>query len=181
MDKNPTIAAFGIRIVLVPLSDGNFSSVPLLIDDLSDFGFLPRRINLHIRHDLSRVYAEFHAVCRHGTGNTDIDSAKMNRKSAIPHLKRLVILDIIARKKMKYIPCIKNGVFFKKCVANSIACDSLKLSFVNKSETSLSPARVCETGVAVISAFEQEQNTEPAKITKKIAVLFITIRIKRSD
>lgn len=82
---------------------------------------------------------------------------------------------------MKYIPCIKKRRFFKKCVANSIACDSLKLSFVNKSETSLSPARVCETGVAVISAFEQEQNTEPAKITKKIAVLFITIRIKRSD
>lgn len=61
----------------------------------------------------------------------------------------------------------KTAFFFKKCVANSIACDSLKLSFVNKSETSLSPARVCETGVAVISAFEQEQNTEPAKITKK--------------
>ena len=116
------------------------SSVPLLIDDLSDFGFLPRRINLYIRHDLSRVYAEFHAVRRHGTGNTDIDSAKMNRKSAIPYLKRLVILDIIARKEMKYIPCIKKRRFFQKMRSEFDCLRFAQLSFVNKSETSLSPA-----------------------------------------
>lgn len=85
MDKNPTITAFGIRIVLVPLSDGNFSSVPLLIDDLSDFGLLPRRINLHIPHDLSRVYAEFHAVRRHGTGNTAIDALKTTVRDDYTH------------------------------------------------------------------------------------------------
>ncbi len=39
---------------------------------------------------------------------------EMNRKSAIPYLKRLVILDIIARKEMKYIPCIKKRRFFQK-------------------------------------------------------------------